>query len=317
MTHPIRTGLAGLLAAPMLVAALAMPAAAQTVALGTTKGGATAQIANAIANVVSEAAEVQMRPQVMANTAQYIPVVNEGRIEFGVANLPQTFYAISGTGMSKTANPDLRVVASLFPFQAGIVVPESLGAENYADLSGTRVPRFPDNSLGDFIIRAALNAGGLSYADVEEVPVANFPRMWEAMKQGQTDLSIAAVGSRPTFDLEAALGDIQFLAFAPEDEAAVAELLPGAFLRDVAQSDDLPGLDAASRVFAYDYLLFANKDVPDAVVRSVAKALFEGAEALKASSPLWRSYDPMTLGKDIVLEYHPAALAYYEEVGAR
>ncbi|MEL6234390.1 MAG: TAXI family TRAP transporter solute-binding subunit [Pseudomonadota bacterium] len=317
MKHPIRTGLAGLLAAPLLVAALAMPAAAQTVALGTTKGGATAQIANAIANVVSEAAEVQMRPQVMANTAQYIPVVNEGRIEFGVANLPQTFYAISGTGMSTTANPDLRVVATLFPFQAGIVVPESLGAASYADLAGTRVPRFPDNSLGDFIIRAALNAGGLSYADVEEVPVANFPRMWEAMKQGQTDLSIAAVGSRPTFDLEAALGDIQFLAFAPEDAAAVAELLPGAFLRDVAQSDDLPGLDAASRVFAYDYLLFANKDVPDAVVRSVAKALFEGAEALKASSPLWRTYDPMTLGKDIVLEYHPAALAYYEEVGAR
>ena len=312
MTYSLKNGLAGLLT----LAALALPAGAQTVALGTTEGGATSQISTAIASVVSAAGEVQVRPQPMANTSQYIPMVDTARIDLGIANYPQTWYAVQGTGMSSQPAPNLRIVASLFPFQAGIVVPTSLNMATYEDLKGKTVPRFPDNSLGDFIIRAALNAGGLTYDDVESVPIANFPRMWDAMKQGQTDIAIAAVGSKPTYDLQAALGGITFLAFDPSDEAELAEVLPGAYIADVAANAELPGLDADTRVFAYDYLLFAHKDVPDEIVRAVAKGLYEGEEALKASSPLWADYDPTKLGKPLDLEYHPAAAAYYAEVGA-
>jgi uncharacterized protein len=313
MTRSLTAGLAGLIAA----AALVLPATAQTVALGTTQGGATGQLATAIANVVSEAGEIQMRPQVMANTSQYIPVVNTGRIEFGVANFPQTFYAIKGTGMSTEANENLRMVANLFPFTAGIVVTEASGITAFDQLRGRNVPRFADNSLGDFIIRAALAAGGLTYADVNEVPIANFPRMYDAIKQGQTDISIATIGSQPTYDLEATLGDIQFLTFPEESLPKVAELLPGTYLRDAAASADLPGLDAPARVFAYDYMLFAHKDVADDIVAKVAKALFEGEAALKASSPLWVDYDPKLLGKQSELEFHPGAIAYYQSVGIR
>ena len=96
----------------MSAALLSLPVNAQTVGLGTTKGGATAQIANAIASVVSDAGVIQMRPAVSANTSQYIPLVNAGRLEFGIANYPQTFYAVQGTGMSSEPNQDLRVVAT-------------------------------------------------------------------------------------------------------------------------------------------------------------------------------------------------------------
>lgn len=305
MTRALRAALAG------LALAIAAPAAAQPVALGTTQGGATAQISTAIANVVSAAGEVQVRPQPMANTSQYIPMVDAGRIDFGIANYPQTWYAIQGTGMSSVPAPNLRVVATLFPFQAGIVVPADLGLASYADLAGRGIPRFPDNSLGDFIIRASLNAGGLTYADVEEVPTANFPAMWEAMKQGQTVMAIAAVGSQPTYDLDAALGGITYLAFAPEDAARFAEVMPGSYLRDVAANADLPGLDTDTRVFAYDYLLFAHKDVPDDTVTKVIDALAAGEADLHASSPLWREFTAEGMGKPLDLPWHPAAEAYY------
>lgn len=294
--------------------ALALPAAAQTVALGTTQGGATGQIATAIANVVSGVGEVQVRPQVSANTSQYIPLVNAGRLEFGIANYPQTWYAVNGTGMSSEPNPDLRIVATLFPFQAGIVAPESLGIEGYGDLAGKNVPRFPDGSLGDYIIRMALNAGGLSYDDVTEVPIANFPRMYDAIKQGQTDISIATIGSQPTYDLEAALGDIQFIPFAEDAADLLGEVLPGTYLREIEASEELPGLDQPTRVFAYDYLLFAHKDVPDDIVTKVARAMYESEAELKATSPLWAEYDPASIGKPLELEYHPAAAAFYDSM---
>lgn len=303
----------GLLAVAM-GAVLAFPATAQTVALGTTEGGATGQIATAIASVVSASGELQVRPQVSANTSQYIPLVNAGRLEFGIANYPQTWYAIDGSGMSDVANPNLRVVAALFPFQAGIVAAESKGVTGFSDLAGLNVPRFPDGSLGDYIVRMALNAGGLTYADVTEVPIANFPRMYDAIKQGQTDISIATIGSKPTYDLEAALGDIQFIPFDEDAAPLLAEVLPGTYLREIAANDELPGLDSATRVFAYDYLLFAHKDVSDDIVTRMAKAMYEGAEELKATSPLWAEYDPATIGKPLELEYHPAAAAFYQSV---
>ncbi|WP_339951618.1 TAXI family TRAP transporter solute-binding subunit [uncultured Albimonas sp.] len=303
-------------AAALVAGALsAVSAQAQTVAIGTTQGGATNQLAIAIANAVSGDGEIQMRPQIMANTSQYIPLVNAGQIEFGVANYPQTWYAVEGTGMSSEANPDLRMVANLFPFKAGIVTPESAGIQTFADVKGKGVPRFPDNSLGEFVIRMALGAGGLTYDDVTEVPVSNFPRMYEALKAGQTVISISAVGARPAYDLEASLGDIQFLSMTEENLPGMKELMPGIFLFPLEASDEIPGLDEEATIFAYNYLLWANKDVSDEVVGTVVKAIYNHAAALKESSPMWNEFDPALLCKEVELEFHPGALAACEELG--
>jgi len=296
--------------------AAAVPAAAQTVGLATTQGGATEQIATAIAKVVSEATDLQVRPQVLANTSQYLPLVNGGRVEFGIANYPQTSYSVSGTGMSEgQPTPNLRMVATLFPFNAGLVVSKASGMKGYADLKGKKVPRFPPNSLGDFIIRATLSTADLSYGDVTSVPTANFPRMYENMKQGLTDVAIATVGAQPTFDLEASLGGIRFLTFKPGDEPKIAQLLPGTYLRTLPAELKVPGMEPGIVVFAYDYTLFAGKDVPDAVVAKVAKAMHAGADRLKATSPLWAEYDPAKIAKDIGLPYHPGAIQAYREAG--
>lgn len=294
-----------------------LPAAAQTIGLATTQGGATEQIANAIALVVTEDSPLQVRPQMSANTAQYMPLVNAGRVELGIANYPQTFYAIAGTGMSEgQPNPDLRIIATLFPFTAGLVVTEDSGMTGYADLAGKRIPRYPDNSLGDFIIRAGLAAGGLTYDDVESVPIANFPRQYDAMRQRQIDVSIATAGAQPTFDLEASLGGIRFLSFTPDADAILAEFLPGTYTRTLPeQFHDLPGLSAEVRMFAYDYMFFAHKDVSDEIVGHVVRAMHGGAEKLKATSPLWSEYNPADLAKVTDMPFHDGALAVYRELG--
>ncbi|WP_170314628.1 TAXI family TRAP transporter solute-binding subunit [Aquibium carbonis] len=293
----------------------ALPAAAQTIGIGTTQGGATGQIGIAIAQAVSQNSDLRALPQVSANTSQYIPLVDAGRLELGVANYPQTYYAIQGTGMSTEAAANLRVVATLMPFLAALVTAESSGIETYADIAGRNVPRYPENSLGDFIIRATLAAGGLTYDDVNSVPISNFPQQYEAFKAGQIAVSIASVGAQPTFDLEASVGKIQFIPVPQEAEEQIRTLLPGAYLHDVAASDTLPGLGAATTVIAYDYMLFAGASVPDDVIGKVVRAMYEGAEGLKASSPVWADFDRDQMGKAAEIPYHPGAAAYYQEIG--
>lgn len=64
------------LAAVAATAALSLAgtASAQIVGVATTKGGATAQVSNAIAKVVSLKSDLELRTQVMGGTQQYIPV---------------------------------------------------------------------------------------------------------------------------------------------------------------------------------------------------------------------------------------------------
>jgi len=185
---------------------------AQTIGIGTTKGGATAQISNAIANTVSANSSVQVRPQAMANTQQYIPLVNSGKIELGLANVPQTRYSVSGTGMSEgKPNPDLRMIVTLFPFRAGVLAATDTGIVTAADLKGKKLPRFKERALGDYIYRSFLDAAGLTYDDVVSVPASNFPTMWKMLKEGQIDSAIVAVGSKPAFDFDASLGGVSFV----------------------------------------------------------------------------------------------------------
>ena len=305
-----------LLLAAVAVTAMTTAANAQTVALATTKGGATEQIATALAKTITEKSDLMVRPQVMANTSQYLPLVDSGRVEFGIANFPQTAFAISGTGMSEgQPNPNLRLVATLIPFNAGLLASEKSGIKTVAELSGKRVPRFPANSLGDFFIRANLETAGLSYDDVESVPMSNFPSMFQAFKDGLTDITIATVASQSVIDMEASVGAVHFLTLKPGDEKALDSVLPGTTVKPASELPASPGITDTSMVMSYDYTLFANKDVSNETVAKVAKALYEGQAELKAAGPIFSTFDPKKLAANTSLEFHPGAIEFYKSVG--
>jgi uncharacterized protein len=309
---------AAFMLAAIAAAAVAAPAAAQTVGIGTTQGGATSQVATAIATLVSTKAGLQMRPQPYANTAQYIPVVNAGRLEFGVSNVVQALYAVKGQGMSAgRPHPDLRLVAVLFPFEATLFVAEKSGIRTMAGLKGRSVPTFTDESLGDFIMKGFLANAGVPYEQVKTVKVPNFPRMWDAFKEGAIDTMIATVGSRPTFEAKAALGELVALPIDP-GPAAMAELrkfLPQAYAVEVKADAKLPGMAADRWVMAFDYVLWAHKGVPDEVVAKVAAVLHDYPGDLHASAPIWRSFKPAGMAKDVGLPWHPGAAAYLKQRG--
>lgn len=287
---------------------------AQSIGLGTTKGGATAQLSAAISKVVSEKTAVQVRPQAMANTQQYIPLVNSGKIELGLANVPQTRFSVAGTGMSAgKPNPDLRMIVTLFTFKPGVMAPADANIKTVADMRGKKMPRFKDGSLGDYIYKAYLDAGGLTYDDVTSVPASNFPTMWKLLKEGQTDSAIVAVGSKPAFDFQATFGEVNFVDIGEDAGELSAKHLPGSFV--VGLDGTSPGEGEGRYSMAFDYALFAHKDVADDVITEVVKAMYENPDALKETSPLWKTFDPATMGKDVGVDYHQAAQAFYEAKG--
>ncbi|CAN0588936.1 unnamed protein product, partial [Laminaria digitata] len=157
------------------VATLAMAgtASAQIVGIATTKGGATAQVSNAIAKVVSLKSDLEVRTQIMGGTQQYIPVVNAGEIAFGLSNLPQYTMAKTGTGLSEgTKFENLRIAATMMVFRVGPIVARDSGITKLSDLRGKRGPAgFKASPLFNYILGAFLANADMGIDDMNKVPV--------------------------------------------------------------------------------------------------------------------------------------------------
>ena len=293
-------------------------AQAQSVGIGTTKGGATAQVTAAIAKVISAHAGLQMRPQPYANTSQYIPVVNSGKLEFAASNIFQLSFAVNGTGMSEgRPNPNLRMVSTLMPFRVAYCVSQNSDIKSFADLKDKRLPGFKKRALGSYLLLGSAANMNVSTAGWKFVPVPNFPRMWDGFKRGTLDAAIAAVGSKPTRDMKAAVGALRILPIS-DDRNAIARMrrhLPQSYVIIMKANPKLPGLSKDVKILAFDYTLWAHKDVDEDIVYKVVRAMHDNAGELKAAAPLWRSFKVADMAKNVGVDYHPGAIRLYRETG--
>ncbi len=309
----------GFLVAFVAAALWSGAAFAQVVGIGTTKGGATAQVSAGIAQVVSAHAGMQMRPQPMGGSQQYIPIVNAGELEFGIANVAQTFMAYTGTGMSEgQANGSLRMVSTLMVFRAAIMVRNDSDIHSVADLRGKRLPSdYSSAPLFAFLLSGMLANGGLSYDDVQKVPVTGLVPGVNAFKEGKIDAVIAAIGAGFVNAADAAVpGGVRFIPLSTETMAAaeLAKFAPKTFLIEVPPG--LTGILEPTTVMGYDYMLWAGRDVSEDVVYRVTKAMYESEEELHGLGPLWATHSSAGMSKDQGMPYHSGAIKYFKEVGA-
>ena len=106
------------------VVGMSLTAQAQSVAIGTSaQGAATYNIGSAIAKVAGETTDQKMVVQPQGSTGKVAPLVNVGRIAFGLANILEVTNAVKGRGPFKDkAQPNLKVVAVIYPFATGFFV---------------------------------------------------------------------------------------------------------------------------------------------------------------------------------------------------
>lgn len=298
--------------------ALAAPA---SVGIGTTKGGATAQVTATISKVVSaHAGGLQMRTQVMGGTQKYIPVVNGGELEFGVSNIMQYTMAQHGTGLSEGKKyKNLRLVATMMVFRIGWLVPKSSGITKISQLKGKRIASgFKGAPVFHYLLSAGLANGGLSYDDVKKVPYIGLRQHWNGFKQGKIDAAWGGVGAGHVRDMNAKIkGGIRFLSFddGPAASKRTQAFAPHTHFRVIKPAKPFVGIVEPSNILAFDYTLWAHKDVSNDVVVKVAKAMYENEKEMKASSPLWKTHSSKTMAKQHGFAYHPGAVGYYKSVG--
>ena len=300
----------------------AAPVSAQTVGIATSNPGSLFHnIGTAVANAANKAG-IKATVQPATSPNQYIPFVNSGGIEFGVANLQEVNYAITGDAWwNGVKNPNLRIVGMIMPLREAIFVRADSGIKSIADLKGKPMT---DGFTAQNTILPQLDAiyatADMTRADMKPVNVSSVVAGADAFISGDTAGFIFAHGAGKVREADAAVGGLRALPVADASEKGLAKARkhwPTAFFTKI-KAGTTPGVIEDATYIAYPQVVFTHAGVPDDKVYALAKAMYQGKDAMVGTFKPFAAFDPKKMkGDPGVAQFHPGALKFFNEAGLK
>ncbi len=297
-----------------VVAALAIAGAssalADTVGVGTmSQGTLSFSTGSVIAKVMKERMGMEARVQPNTGETVLVPLLNNGEIDFGIANVLEAADAYLGQGdYAGRPQTNLRIAAVLYPLRTVMFVHKDSEIRTIADLKGKRVT-FGFSAMGtiDTVLKSLLANGGLTDADIKPVLVPNVVKGAEQFVNGRADAFFFAVGAAKVAEVNASvpiraipMGD------SPDAVARMNAVFPGGYLVEVPPLPNFAGVLEPTKVLAYDNILLTGAHVSNEMTRTVADGLARHKEDLVAGFPLFRGFDPDKIYKaGMQVPYHP------------
>jgi TRAP-type uncharacterized transport system substrate-binding protein len=110
-------------------------------AIATNPAGTGAHaIAASLAAIGSKVTPISVRVQPYNGPNAWMPLLQNGELEFGIMNILDASMAMAGTGNYEKPFPSVRVVSGgVFPFTAGMLVRDKSDIKQFTDLKGKRL----------------------------------------------------------------------------------------------------------------------------------------------------------------------------------
>ena len=113
----------------------------RTVTIASNLAGTGAHaLAAGLSAVASRVTTMSAKVQPYNGPNAWMPLLEDGEVEFGIINILDSNMAATGTGNYKKAYPTIRIVAGgVFPFTGSIMVRDKSEIKSAADLKGKRM----------------------------------------------------------------------------------------------------------------------------------------------------------------------------------
>jgi hypothetical protein len=291
--------------------------------IGTNPAGTVFYAVSAgLAKVISGAGPMQSVVQPYTGTSTFLPLLDNGEIDFGVVNAVDMGLAYQGPARLKVGGrnpfphvPNTRLLMRGSPLLASLVSKKEGPIKTVYDVKGKRVTgEYPAHLAVWFSVFGSLASGGLTWDDVKVVPVPAVNEGIDALVQGRADVSNHAVGSAKIKEADATVGARYVsLDCSPQGEERIKKAVPGYYLT-MLKSGFSTGIVGDTCVQSYDIYLVGHKAMPGEVVQATLKALWDNIEKLPPLHPQFKDWTrERGASADVTMPYHPAAVQFYKE----
>lgn len=236
----------------------------------------------------------------------------------GLAQNDISYYAYHGTTIADfegNAQTCIRAAAVLYPETIQIVTLADSGINSIQDLAGKKVAVGAEGSGTYWNARQILEAAGVWDQIIPEYK--KFSEIVDDLKLGNIDAAFLTAGI-PTSAVEQLAAEVNIKIIpVPTDIYQVLKQKYPFYAQVVIPAGTYKGVNEDVQTVAVMSMLLVHKDVPDDVVYTMVKILFEHADELKQKvqkqSVQYISLDHALDGLSIPL--HPGAYKYYQEKG--
>jgi TRAP transporter TAXI family solute receptor len=279
-------------------------------------------LAGGLAKVAAEAGPVQMTVQPYSGTSTFLPLLNNGELDFGIVNGVDMGMAYQGPQRLKVGgkndfphSPNTRLVMRGAPLIIGLLVKKDSPLKSVHDIKGKRVTgEYPAHQAVWFNMFGMLASGGLTWKDVNVVPVPAVNDGVDALVQGRAEVTAGALNMAKIREADASVG-VRHLSLdcSPEGDRRVRQAVPGYYTRIVKAGGAAAVVEDTCTV-AYDIYFATHKGASDQLVSAILKTIWDNAEKLPPMHPGFKEWtrDRAASG-DVTMPYHPAAVQFYKE----
>ena len=287
----------------------------RTVAIASNLPGTGAHsLAAGLSAVASKVTTMSSKVQPYNGPNAWMPLLEQGEVEFGIINILDANMAATGTGNYKKAYPMIRVVAGgVFPFTGSIMVRDKAEIKSAADLKGKRMAwDFGGHAITQIWQQAALEVLGVKASDIQQVRFSNLNDAIRAVPEGKIDATFAAIGIGINEEANA-MEPIRFLSL--PDNAASNKIL-AKYGAAVVKQEPTAGIRTDTRVIGYPLHLASSTKVSDKTVATLLKAWWDNIGELQTIHPQFKKWTKEVQAiTNFTVPYHDGAVKFYRDAG--
>lgn len=247
-----------------------------------------------------------------------INAIRAGDMDMGVAQSDWQFHAYNGSASFEDQGKfeDLRAVFSVHGEPFTVVARTDSGATTFDDLKGKRVNVGNPGSGQRGTMQVVLDAVGWSMDDFSLASELKSAEQAAALGDNKVDAIVFTAG-HPNGSIQEATTTTDAILI-PVDGPAIDKLVDENpyYAKAVVPGGMYRGTDADTNTFGVKATFVSSATVPDEVIYTVVKAVFENFDRFKKLHPAFSTLteqDMISAGNSAPL--HPGAVKYYKERG--
>ncbi len=282
-------------------------------------------LASGLSKIVSDGSPMQMVVQPYSGTSTFLPLLDTGEIDFGINNAVDMALSYQGPERLKIGGrnpfqhtPNVRLVMRGAILMTAFLVRKDTTMKTVQDIRGKRVTgEYPAQLANWYNVFGFLAGAGMKFEDVKIVPVPGANEGVDALIQGRADVALHAVDSAKVKEADAAIGVRHIsLDCSAQGEKRLRAAVPGYYPYWLKRGHSAVIVEDTC-VNAYDIYLTSHKGVPDRVVGTVLKNIWDNVDKLTPLHPSFKDWTHQrAVDGDVTMPYHPAALQFFKERSA-